>query len=269
MSSIRPPSVAGMFYPAPPLQLALEIQILLARCLPRTLTPKALISPHAGYIYSGSVAAEAYATLKSVAPRICRVILLGPTHRLAVHGLALPDAEAFDTPLGRIKLDVEVMHSLARLPQVVTNNAAHALEHSLEVQLPFLQTVLGAFTLVPLAVGIATAVEVSQVLEKVWGGEETLIVVSSDLSHYLPYARARFADNNTCQNILDLKQPISHEQACGGTPISGLILAARKHHLRPHLLDMRNSGDTAGSCESVVGYAAFAFTEEKDHARYS
>jgi MEMO1 family protein len=268
MSAARTPAVAGMFYPADPQQLKHDVQKYLAAAHPQTLHPKALIAPHAGYIYSGAIAASAYITLKTIAPRIRRVILLGPTHCVAVHGLALPDADTFDTPLGRVQLDSDAMHTIARLPQVTVNSEAHEQEHSLEVQLPFLQSVLGEFTLLPLAVGMATAEEVAEVLEAVWGGDETLIVVSSDLSHYLPYAAAQFADNKTAQDILKLHQPINHEQACGGTPIGGLMVAARKHRLTPHLLDLRNSGDTAGSHDRVVGYAAFAFTGEEDHVRH-
>jgi AmmeMemoRadiSam system protein B len=257
-----------MFYPADPRLLAHDVQGFLAEAKQAPLNTKALIVPHAGYIYSGPVAASAYAALKDIAARIHRVVLLGPTHRVAVRGLALPDAEAFDTPLGRVKLDTLAMRAIARLPQVVVSNEAHAQEHSLEVQLPFLQSVLDDFSLVPLAVGMATAEEVAEVMEALWGGEETLIVISSDLSHYLPYAAAQLVDRKTADDILDLKQPISHEEACGGTPISGLIIAAHKHHLRPHLLDLRNSGDTAGSHDRVVGYAAFAFDKENDHARH-
>jgi AmmeMemoRadiSam system protein B len=249
-----------MFYPADPRQLTQEVQGFLAEARPQALTPKALIAPHAGYIYSGAVAASAYATLKGISPRIRRVVLLGPAHRVAVRGLALPDAEAFDTPLGRVMLDRDAMRIIAHLPQVVISSEAHALEHSLEVQLPFLQSVLPDFTLLPLAVGMATAEEVAEVLETLWGGDETLIVISSDLSHFLPYADAQIVDGKTVEDILKLRQPIDHEQACGGTPISGLIIAARKHHLKPNLLDLRNSGDTAGSQDRVVGYAAFAFT---------
>jgi MEMO1 family protein len=260
MSTVRPPAVAGMFYHADARQLAHEVQNYLEEARPFDLAPKALIVPHAGYIYSGAIAATAYATLRAVASRIRRVVLLGPTHRVAVRGLALPGADAFDTPLGRVTLDVAGARAIAHLPQVGVSPQAHALEHSLEVQLPFLQCVLTDFTLLPLAVGMATAEEVAEVLETVWGGDETLIVISSDLSHYLPYATAQQVDQATAQSILKLQQPIPHDQACGGTPISGLIVAAQKHHLAPHLLDLRNSGDTAGSHAQVVGYAAFAFT---------
>jgi len=268
MTAIRQPAVAGMFYPADPDQLGLDVRDFLRTAPSSSLRPKALIVPHAGYVYSGPIAASAYATLKDIAPLIRRVVLLGPTHRVAVQGMALPDTDAFETPLGQVMLDTEAIRAIAQMPQVVVSAEAHAQEHSLEVQLPFLQSVLKNFTLLPLAVGMATAAEVAEVLESVWGGDETLIVISSDLSHYLPYAAAQFVDSKTTRSILDLKQPIAHEEACGGTPISGLIIAAHKHHLTPHLLDLRNSGDTAGSRDRVVGYGAFAFCAENEHAKH-
>ncbi len=261
MPTVRQPAVAGMFYPADPRQLAHDVQQMLSEAQPHELVPKALIVPHAGYIYSGAIAATAYATLRPIDARIRRVVLLGPTHRVAVRGLALPGADAFDTPLGRIALNAEAARAISDLPQVLVSSHAHALEHSLEVQLPFLQSVLGDFTLLPLAVGMTTPEEVAEVLERLWGGEETLIVISSDLSHFLPYASARRVDEETVQTILKLGPTIDHEQACGGTPVNGLIVAARHHGLTPHLLDLRNSGDTAGSQDRVVGYASIAFTE--------
>jgi len=302
MSANRPPAVAGSFYPADPRRLALDLRHFLdevkparfplpnplVKLLANRLSPqagkslvipegeganeslrevhvKALIVPHAGYRYSGAIAASAYATLRPLAARIRRVVLLGPTHRVAVRGLALPAATTFSTPLGEIKLDTDAMHELARLPQVVVSDAVHAQEHSLEVQLPFLQTVLQDFKLVPLAVGDASAEEVAAVLEAVWGGAETLIVISSDLSHYLPAEVSQLVDRKTADEILKLRPLGSHQQACGATPLNGLLLAARAHHLQPHLLDLRNSGDTAGPHDSVVGYAAFAFTGETSH----
>ncbi len=260
MTDVRPPAVSGMFYPADPAQLAQDVRRFLNQARVQGLSPKAIIAPHAGYIYSGAIAGSAYGALTDIAPRIRRVILLGPTHRVAVRGLALPGVDAFDTPLGRVQLDADAMRAISKLPQVVVSSPAHAMEHSLEVQLPFLQCVLNDFTLVPLAVGMATASEVAEVLEMLWGGDETLIVVSSDLSHFLPYAAAQSFDRKTADHIVRLQQPIEHEEACGGTPINGLILAARKHHLEAKLLDLRNSGDTAGSQDRVVGYAAFAFS---------
>jgi hypothetical protein len=223
---------------------------------------KALIVPHAGYIYSGPIAASAYAALFPLRETIRRVVLLGPTHRVFIAGLALPGVQAFETPLGRIPVDQDAVHFLKPLRQVSTSPAAHELEHSLEVQLPFLQQVLSDFQLVPLAVGDASPKAVAEVIEVLWGGAETLIVVSSDLSHYLPYDTARKVDQSTCACIMDLRQIESHEQACGATPVNGLLLAARHHRLTPHLLDLRNSGDTAGDQARVVGYAAFAFTGE-------
>jgi len=253
-----------MFYPDNPIELKQTLADLLANAQaadsPRA--PKALIVPHAGYVYSGAVAASAYARLGELRGRIRRVVLLGPTHRVYVRGLALPEAERFATPLGEIQLDREAMQGIADLPQVTISAAAHQLEHSLEVQLPFLQLVLGDFMLLPLAVGEATADEVAAVLEQVWGGDETLIVISSDLSHFLPDALARKVDGGTVDAILALDPHLSHEQACGATPVNGLLLAARKHGLHPVALDVRNSSDTAGDPDRVVGYAAFAFTAE-------
>lgn len=265
MSAIRPPAVAGMFYPADAVQLAREVQKFLSKAHPADLTPKAIIVPHAGYMYSGAIAAMAYATLIPFADRIRRVVLLGPTHRVAVRGLALPGVDGFDTPLGTVMLDQATANAISVLPQVSISTQVHAQEHSLEVQLPFLQSVLTDFTLLPLAVGMTSGDEVAEVLEAVWGGDETLIVISSDLSHYLPYATAQRIDQETVQAILNLQHPIPHDRACGGTPISGLILAAKRHHLMPHLLDLRNSGDTAGTHDQVVGYASIAFTKENRH----
>lgn len=260
MQSIRPSAVSGMFYPGNPGVLEHDVRAMLVAAHSVGISPKALIVPHAGYVYSGAIAASAYAALKNVASRIRRVILLGPTHRVPVRGLALPGADAFATPLGTVQIDSEATKIIAHLPQVVVSPQAHEQEHSLEVQLPFLQTVLTDFKLLPLAVGMATAEEVAEVLELLWGGDETLIVISSDLSHYLPYDMAKRVDGATVQSVLDLTQGILHEQACGATPINGLLLSALRHHLAPHLLDLRNSGDTAGSRDGVVGYAAFAFT---------
>lgn len=263
MARVRPPAVADMFYPGHAQTLAREVDSMLREAEQReTATgplPKAVIVPHAGYVYSGPIAATAYARLASGRGVFSRVVLLGPVHRVAVRGLALPAADAFATPLGTIPVDAEAVRALRSLRQVV--ESGHALEHSLEVQLPFLQTVLGEFSLVPLAVGEASAEQVAEVLDLLWGGTETLIVVSSDLSHYLPYSSAREVDAETARLILDLSVEIRHDQACGGTPVNGLLLAARRHGLAPQLLDLRNSGDTAGDRGRVVGYAAFAFAE--------
>ncbi len=262
MLATRSAAVAGLFYPAEANQLSLKVKAMLEGIKAPDMLPKALIAPHAGYAYSGPVAASAYATLARRAQHIRRVVLLGPTHRVAVRGLALPGVEAFASPLGSVPLDLEAAQAIAHLPQVTVSREAHAQEHSLEVHLPFLQTLLPDFKLLPLAVGRALPGEVAEVLEALWGGDETLLVISSDLSHFLPYGMAKQVDDESAQDILHLKHGLSHEQACGATPINGLLLAARTHHLTPHLLDLRNSGDTAGPRDSVVGYASFAFTEQ-------
>jgi hypothetical protein len=255
-----------MFYPDNPVVLKQTLADLLAHPVAARLArpPKALIVPHAGYIYSGPVAASAYAQLEALRGRIRRVVLLGPTHRVYVRGLALPEADRFATPLGEVQLDRDGMQQLNDLPQVTRSDAAHQMEHSLEVQLPFLQQVLGDFLLLPLAVGEVTAAEVAEVLEKVWGGDETLIVISSDLSHFLPDALARKVDGGTVDAILALNSHLSHEQACGATPVNGLLLAAQAHGLHPVVLDVRNSSQTAGDPDRVVGYAAFAFQAQAD-----
>jgi len=260
-AATRPAAVAGMFYPADPRALSSEVDRLLAAAAPAAAAraPKLLVVPHAGYVYSGPVAAQAYALLAPWRGQIHRVVLLGPAHRVSLRGMAAPSAPAFDTPLGRVALDTVALAKLAELPQVKLNDEAHAEEHSLEVQLPFLQRALGAFTLVPLAVGQATAAEVAQVLERLWGGSETLIVISTDLSHYLPYAEACATDRATVERILRLDAALDHAQACGATPLGGALLAARAHGLAPRLLDLRNSGDTAGDRSRVVGYCTIAF----------
>lgn len=262
---VRPAAVAGMFYSADRSELAHAVDGMLARAhgpAEPSAVPKAIIAPHAGYVYSGPIAASVYVWLRPARERIRRVVLLGPTHRVAVRGLALPDADAFATPLGTVPVDHEGVAAIRPLRQVTVSSAAHAFEHSLEVHLPFLQSVLDRFTLVPLAVGYAEAPQVAEVLETLWGGPETLIVVSSDLSHYHAYPAAQAIDQRTAEAILQLDTDITHDQACGATPVIGLNLAARRRRLRPQLLDLRNSGDTAGDRGRVVGYGAFAFFEE-------
>jgi AmmeMemoRadiSam system protein B len=265
MYHVRQPAVAGTFYFEDRQDLSDDVRTLLNSVAQSSRAmdgfPKAIIVPHAGYAYSGTTAALAYASLAAGRNTIRRVILLGPVHRVPVRGLALPGADAFATPLGSIEIDQTAVAAIAGLRQVVVSPGAHALEHSLEVQLPFLQSVLDNFKLLPLAVGDATPAEVAEVLEALWGGPETLIVISSDLSHFLPYRAAQSIDQQTVQSILNLSGPLTHEQACGGTPVNGLLLAAKQHHLQPQLLGLCNSGDTAGDKSRVVGYAALAFIE--------
>ncbi|HKQ24827.1 MAG TPA: AmmeMemoRadiSam system protein B [Burkholderiales bacterium] len=276
MTSVRTPAVAGAFYPGAATALEAQVTALLAAATTRRQRrPKALIAPHAGYLYSGPVAANAYALLAPFRNDYSRVVMLGPAHRVHVRGLALPAADAFATPLGEIALDREAIAGVRHLPQVCISDDVHAHEHSLEVHLPFLQHALAGFTLVPLAVGEATAEQVAEVLGLLWGNDRTLIVVSSDLSHYLPYAQARMIDEHTARMVLDMAPKLNHEQACGATPVNGLLLEARDRGLHPELLDLRNSGDTAGDKSRVVGYASFAFygqppareTQDDEHDR--
>jgi AmmeMemoRadiSam system protein B len=263
MSTVRPAAVAGLFYPGAPSALAADVRAHLAAVATAAgggrAAPKAIIVPHAGYVYSGPIAAYGYERLAPARKTIRRVVLFGPAHRTWIRGLALPSARAFATPFGEVALDAEAIARALALRQVVRDDAAHAQEHSLEVQLPFLQRALEDFRIVPFAVGDASAAEVAEVMELLWGGAETLIVVSSDLSHYHRYAEARTIDRATADAILALSADLDHEQACGATPINGLIVAALRHGLRPELLDLRNSGDTAGDKSRVVGYASFAF----------
>ena len=264
MSTVRPPAVAGLFYPGDRRALAAEVEDLLGgveHFAPRLGFPKAIVVPHAGYVYSGPVAARAYDEIAPARGIVKRVVLLGPTHRVAVRGLALPGDHFFDTPLGRIPMDRGAFENLRDLPQVVTSGPAHALEHSLEVQLPFLQRALGEFSLVPLAVGRAGVEEVAAVLERLWGGSETLIVVSTDLSHYHAYDKARAIDAATIAKIAAFSTDIDHEEACGATPLNGLLSLSRRKNLSLKLLAACNSGDTAGGRDRVVGYSSFALRE--------
>ena len=265
MPTIRQPAVANQFYPGDPAELGRMLDALLpepppsASSRPGTTPPKALIVPHAGYIYSGPIAATAYATLAPVRDRIHRVVLLGPSHRLPFMGLAATSADVFATPLGPVPIDRAAVERALTLPQVHLLDAAHAQEHSLEVQLPFLQRVLGDFSLVPLVVGEAAPESVAEVLDLLWGGPETLILVSSDLTHYLDYHTARRIDAQTSEAIEALRpESIGYDQACGRAPLNGLLTLARRRGLQAETLDLRNSGDTAGSRDQVVGYGAYA-----------
>lgn len=264
MISIREPAVAGQFYPASPGELRATVAALLDD-VPAVngAAPKALIVPHAGYVYSGPVAARAYARLRPHRHRYRRIVLLGPSHRVHVPGLGLSGADAFRTPAGDVPVDAAAVALLAR-HGVSTSRAAHASEHSLEVHLPFLQALLDRFTLVPLVVGDAGPEQVAQVLDLLWDGRETLIVVSSDLSHYLPCEDARARDAATCRAIETFDAyRIGYDDACGAGPIRGLLLAARRRGLRITTVDLRNSADTAGPANRVVGYGAWTLTEPR------
>ena len=267
MAATRRPAVSGMFYPGEASALAAEVASYLAEAKAGAgaRAPKAIIAPHAGYIYSGPTAATIYARLAPLRGVVRRVVLAGPAHRVFVRGAAVPSVRAFDSPLGEIPLDAEALAAIRDLPFVAVSDHAHAREHSLEVHLPFLQAVLGSFALVPIVVGDAQPDEMATLYERLWGGDETLIVVSSDLSHYLPYEAARARDGDTARAILDLRDDLVPEEACGAAPINGLLRAARRRALVPELVDLRNSGDTAGDRDRVVGYGAFAFHAPATH----
>ncbi|HVO30916.1 MAG TPA: AmmeMemoRadiSam system protein B [bacterium] len=262
--AIRPAAVAGMFYPGATVELRRTVDVLLAEASNRSLkgpVPKALIVPHAGYVYSGPVAATAYARLLPARGRITRVVILGPAHRVWFDGLALPAVDALATPLGSLKVDLDAAARASALPQVISSAEPHAEEHSLEVQLPFVQRALGDVAVVPFVVGDASAADVAEVIELLWGGEETLFLISSDLSHYHPWGEARTLDAEAARQIRALGPMLNHEQACGATPVDGMLLAAKRHGMNVEILDLRNSGDTAGGRDRVVGYGAFAFHE--------
>jgi MEMO1 family protein len=259
--TIRPPAVAGRFYPAAPDRLRTAVAEMLAGVPPSAgPAPKALIAPHAGYAYSGVVAAAAFAQLRNAPPGIERVVVIGPAHYVPVAGVAAPSADAFETPLGRVPVDRQALATIADLPFVAPEDGAHAPEHALEVELPFLQAVLEDFAIVPLLVGDAVTEQIADVLRRLWGGPETMIVVSSDLSHYHDDRTARRLDAATAAAIErgDWAR-LGPSDACGFLPIAGLLMEARQHGLAARRLDLRNSGDTAGDRASVVGYGAWTF----------
>lgn len=263
-SNTRIPAVAGSFYPGSAVELESSVDNYLNAVseVSSPSKPLALIVPHAGYIYSGPVAASGYALLKPFADTIKRVVILGPSHRVPLLGIASSSQDAFETPLGEIPLDKVTIQRLNQLPFVHSYDEAHLQEHSLEVQLPFLQKVLDNFTLVPLVIGQVDDQQVSELIESLWKSPDTLVVISSDLSHYLDYDKAKLCDKATCDSIEALKpQNIHYEQACGRSGIAGMLLTAQKHKLKIKTLDLRNSGDTAGPRDRVVGYGCWLFYE--------
>ena len=268
---VRPPAVAGSFYPATPDEVRRSLRAASDAAVPRpadATVPEAIIVPHAGFVYSGAVAASAYSRIAPAPSVIRRVVLLGPSHRFPVRGLAVPSVDAIDTPLGRIPIDDAARSCVTELPAVLVDDRAHAAEHSLEVQLPFLQSILDHFTLLPISVGDATPEEVEAVLDACWGGPETLVVISTDLSHYLPHDDAVDLDARTAAAIVaNRPDAVSDTDACGARPVRGLLRYAARRGLAVEQLDLRNSGDTAGDKSRVVGYASFAFTAEQpaDH----
>ncbi len=260
MSEIRAPAVAGSFYPRDPHELREDVAHLLKGIDPRVRDPKGLIVPHAGYLYSGKIAAAAYACIRRRAEGSLRVVLLGPSHRVYLRGIALSSARSYATPLGEIAVDDKALRPLREFPQVRIMDEAHRWEHSLEVQLPFLQVQLGSsFSLVPLVVGYAEPQEVAAVIESLWNDTNTLVIVSSDLSHYHDYETARAIDSATSEAIEELRfENLDPERACGCMPLRGLLYFARERGLRVTGLELKNSGDTAGPRDRVVGYGAYA-----------
>jgi MEMO1 family protein len=257
--TVRRPAVAGVFYPAGRAELSEAVHAFLRTVPPPAgAPPRALIVPHAGYVYSGPVAATAYARLAPLHGRVRRVVLIGPSHHVGFRGLAVPTAGAFATPLGEVPVDRTALERILALPQVTLRDDCHAQEHSLEVQLPFLQETLGRFALVPIAAGEASAAEVAEVLELLADDPGTLVVASSDLSHYQDYATARRLDAAAARAIEELRpEALDDESACGCVGVRGLLLLARRRGLTARTLDLRSSGDTAGGRDRVVGYGAF------------
>jgi AmmeMemoRadiSam system protein B len=264
-TKVRPPAVAGLFYPANPSELRHTISEYLAQApMAAGPVPKALIVPHAGYIYSGVIAGAAYSQVAHQRRRIRRVVLIGPSHRVYLRGMAVPGADAFRTPLGMVAIDRELKARVLTHEQVIESDAPHGDEHSLEVQLPFLQLMFEDFTLLPIALGSASPPSVADVLAEVWGDEGTLVLVSSDLSHYLPYDEARTVDAETTAAILRNDPTLTGEQACGCIGINGLSFLAARRNARVTEIARCNSGDTAGDRSRVVGYGAFALYESGD-----
>jgi AmmeMemoRadiSam system protein B/AmmeMemoRadiSam system protein A len=259
MSAVRAPAVAGTFYPENTRELASTVDSMLPDS--QAAAPKVIIAPHAGYIYSGAIAGHAYSGLKNAATPITRVILLGPSHRVGFKGIAATSSTAYSTPLGKIPVDSAAVQLALQQNGTGFLDEAHTNEHSLEVHLPFLQRVLDTFSLVPLVVGDATTDEVAGVLKVLWGGPETLIVISSDLSHYHPYSEAQQIDAKTSKKILALEPELVGEEACGCRPLNGLLQVLRDKKLTVEEIDVRNSGDTAGDRDRVVGYGAYVVVD--------
>lgn len=259
-TSSREPAVAGTFYPEEAAELHNMVARLLEQATPEAAIPrpKGLIVPHAGYIYSGSTAAQAYAQLRAFADDIKTVVLLGPAHRVYLEGIAVPTHATFQTPLGEIPTNRQAMAKVMDVPEVVTCDEAHRQEHSIEVQLPFLQQVLVDFSVVPLVVGSCSPKTVGAVIDALWGGAETLFIISSDLSHFEDYESARRHDATSCERILAGESTLVGKDACGAAPINGFLSSHRGSALHRQLLAYRNSGDTAGDKQRVVGYASFS-----------
>lgn len=262
MQEVRRAAVAGKFYPADPAELRDMVLGFIADASESGPPPKALVAPHAGFIYSGPIAGTAFRQLAKLRGKITRVVIAGPTHYIPFRGIAICSARRFSTPLGEVPVDEDALGKIFGLPGVVAFDPAHEREHSLETHLPFLQLVLDKFSIVPLVIGDTEPADIAAVFETLWGGPETLICVSSDLSHFLTYASARKLDTATSHAIEQLRpEGVGYDQACGRLPVQALLMCAKKHGLKARTLDQRSSGDTAGPRDEVVGYGAYSFGE--------
>jgi len=264
-ASVRDPAVAGFFYPDDASELRTTVETLLeaASVSEAPTGTRTFIVPHAGYIYSGGVAATVYARLQQAQPPIRRVVLIGPSHRVYLRGIAVPQVDAFRTPLGEIPLDAAAKRALIRRGDVILSDTPHALEHSLEVQLPFLQVLSEYFELIPLVVGDASAEHIASVLDEIIDDANTLLLASSDLSHYLTYEDAQRKDAETSRAILSFENSLEGEQACGAVALNGLLTFAKRRRGSISELARLNSGDTAGDRSRVVGYGAYAIHDDR------
>lgn len=264
VDSIRRPAVAGRFFPAVRSELTAIVQSCLQEASPpeRTGAPKAIIAPHAGFAFSGPVAGSAFAPLTEAANEIGRVVLIGPSHHVAFDGVATSGFGNFETPLGVVSVDAGAIRQALKFDFVKEFEPAHQREHSLETHLPFLQSVLGEFQVVPLVTGRIDRETLARLFDALWGGEETIISVSSDLSHFFDYETARSLDRETSTRIAQFEaDQITPDDACGAVSIRGFLEAGRRREMRSEIIDLRNSGDTAGDRSRVVGYGAYGFWE--------
>lgn len=258
---IRPPAVAGTLYDADTQRLLAQVESWLNEGVAKTTpkTPKALVVPHSGYHYSGKTAAAAYRLLEPVYDSIRRVVILGNSHRDTINGFALPGVDVFKTPLGDVKVDPHAVQHLLNEPDVQELPEAHRLEHSIEVQLPFLQTVLEDFVIVPLIVGNNDPKRVAELLKPLWGAEETLIVISTGLSRKRPQSEARSQDAHSAERIRKMKIDFSYPEACGFNALNGFLYLAKEKHLDSKCLALSTSADTNGLKDRVRGFGSFAF----------
>ena len=264
INPVREAAVAGIFYPADVYQLKNDINGYLQHITDNNSgKPKILITPHAGYKYSAQVAASAFAKLRPFKDKIKKVFLLGPSHRVYVNGVALPKEKSFKTPLGIIKVDSDIVEQISKTKPFKFKSTAHKNEHSLEVSLPFLQVVLGNFEIIPMLYGEANPHEIAQTIQPYLERDDSILIVSADLSHYLDYSTAKKVDEQTANNIKEGKT-VDHHQSCGATAINTALIMAQNFGLVPQMLNMANSGDVIGDKDSVVGYGAWSFEKNNE-----